>query len=53
MTWTTGNMQSRYVPLEPHINQDGILFYILPYLNISDFSWLKVFIQYTIPLGTC
>ena len=40
---TSGNMQSRYVPWEPHANRDKIFFCILPYLNISAFSWLKVF----------
>ena len=41
MTWTPGNMHSRYAPWEPHTNQGEIFFCILPYL--CDFSWLKVF----------
>ena len=49
MTWAPGNMQSRHAPQEPCINQDGIFFCILPYLNISDFSWLKVYIPYHYP----
>ena len=35
-------LQSRHAPWEPHTNRDEILFCILPYLNISDVSWLKV-----------
>ena len=54
VTSTPGNMQSRHAPWEPNTSRGEIFFCILPYLNISDFSWLKVFvIQYTIPLGTC
>ena len=41
MTWTPGNTQSRHVPWEPHTNRDEIFLCILPYLNISDFLWLK------------
>ena len=33
MTWTPGNMQFKYMPWEPHINRDEILFCILTYLN--------------------
>ena len=43
VTWTPNNTQSRHVLWEPHTNQDGIFFCVLPYLNISDFSWLKVY----------
>ena len=35
-------MQSKHVPREPHTNWDGISLCVLPYLNISDFLWLKV-----------
>ena len=42
VTWTPSNVQSRHTPWEPHTNQDGIFLCILPYLNISDFSWLKI-----------
>ena len=52
VTWTSDNMQSKHVQWEPHTNQDEVFSCILPYLiDISDFSWLKVFIQYTILLG--
>ena len=42
VTWTPGNVQSRYAPQEPHTNWDGIFLCILLYLIISDFLWLKV-----------
>ena len=47
--WTPGNMQSRHAPLEPHTNRDGIFFcilVILPYLNISDFLWIIMFLPF-------
>ena len=49
VTWTPCRQHAvyRHAPWEPHTNRGGIFFYILPYLNISDFSWLNV---YTIPL---
>ena len=38
-----GHVQCRHMPRKPHTNQDGIPFCILPYLNISDFLWFKVY----------
>ena len=51
--WTPGNVQSRYVPQEPHTSWDGIPFCILRYLNISDFSWLKVYVLSHAELHRC
>ena len=47
VSWIPSNVLSRHVPLEPPTNQGGIFLCILPYLNISDFSWwLKVYLLY-------
>ena len=46
-------MRYRHVPWMPHTIQDGIFFSILPYLNISDFSWLNIITFDIIPLETC
>ena len=40
-----GHVQFRYTPQEPHTNRDEIPFCILPYLNISDFLWFKVYMH--------
>ena len=41
-------MQCRHAPWEPHTNRGEIFFCILLYLNISDFSWLKVLLSSTL-----
>ena len=55
VTWTPNNVQSRHEPQEPHTtNQDGSFLCVLPYLNISDFSWFRRFVfRFPIPPGTC
>ena len=40
--FTPSNLQSRYVPWEPHTNWDGIFLCILPYLNIIEFLLLHM-----------
>ena len=41
-------MQSRHAPWEPHTNWGGIFLCILPFLNTSDFLWLRD-VQFLIP----
>ena len=41
VTSTPSNVQSRHTPREPHTNWDRNFLCVLPYLNISDSSWLK------------
>ena len=47
VTSTPSNVQSRYVPWEPHTNRAGISLCALSYLNIRDFSWLRFIFHYT------